>query len=267
MPLSKLADWYVPAELQALYEESRLTYAQIGAKLGVSVRTIGNYMTGETRPKLAMAAKFAEVCGASEKRTDFLVHVISQMDLGKIVSDLDERNIFIIELAEATSGEFWKFDPWYIPGPLQIEQYHMELQPDKTPRLTENWQRKKRRHLRIFGRRPAPAMKYLISTNALRPLVGWEWGAKAWQHLLDLDQRAGCEIRLLEGLHPGVEHAFEIYLPRQLRNAPPPFVYVEAMDQSRHIEEAEKVGLYHGGVKGMWSFGSRIGGRLDDWIH
>ncbi|MEU5157110.1 Scr1 family TA system antitoxin-like transcriptional regulator [Glycomyces sp. NPDC021274] len=267
MPLSHLADWYVPAELQALYSESGLTYGQIGAKLGVSVRTIGNYLTGETRPKLAMAAKFAEVCGATEKRTEFLIHVISQMDHGRIVSDLDERNIFIVERAEATSGEFWKFDPWYIPGPLQLEQYHMELQPDKTPRLAANWQRKKRRHLRIFSRRPAPAMKYLISTNALHPLIGWEWGAKAWNHLLELDQKAGCEIRLLDGLHPGVEHAFEIYLPGGMKDAPPPFVYVEAMDQSRHIEETEKIELYHGGVKGMWSFGSRIGGRLDDWVH
>jgi transcriptional regulator with XRE-family HTH domain len=266
MPLSKLADWYVPAELQALYEESRLTYAQIGAKLGVSVRTIGNYMTGETRPKLAMAAKFAEICGANELRTEFLVHVISQLDLGRIVSDLEERNIFIVERAEATSGEFWKWEPWYIPGPLQIERYHMEILPEQGLSPIQNWQRKQRRFLTIGNRRPAPVMHFLMSTNVLRQLRDWEWAERQFDHLLEIDQWPNCEIRILEGLHHGVEHSFELYLPGNRPKAAPSFVYVETIDQSRHIEEPGTIGLYDGRVKGMWSFGTRIGGRLDDWI-
>jgi transcriptional regulator with XRE-family HTH domain len=266
MPLSHLADWYVPAELQALYLESGLTYAQIGAKLGVSVRTIGNYLTGETRPKLAMAAKFAEVCGATEKRAGFLIHVISQMDHGKLVSDLDERNIFIVERAEATSGEFWKWEPWYIPGPLQIERYHMEKLPEQGRDPIQNWNRKQRRFLGIGNRRPAPVKRFLMSTNALRQLRGWEWAERQFNHLLTIDQWPNTEIRIVDGLHHGVEHAFDIFLPGGHPKAAPQFVYVETIDQSRHIEEPDKISLYDDRYKGLWSIGSRIGGRLDDWI-
>lgn len=128
MPLSRLADWYVLAELNALVREADLTHQQIADEVGVSSRTITNYLIGETRPKAGMAASFAKACGGTEKRANFLSHVIKQLDSGGIVSDLKQRNIFIVERAEATSGEFWKWEPWYIPGPLQIERYHMEIQ-------------------------------------------------------------------------------------------------------------------------------------------
>jgi hypothetical protein len=213
-----------------------------------------------------MAAKFAEVCGANELRTDFLVHVISQLDLGRIVSDLEERNIFIIERAEATSGEFWKWEPWYIPGPLQIERYHMEKLPEQGKSPMQNWQRKLRRFLTIQNRRPAPIMQFMMSANALRQLRDWEWADRQFEHLLKIDQWPNCEIRILDGLHHGVEHSFEIYLPGNHPKAAPPFVYVETIDQSRHIEEPRTIGLYDGRVKGMWSFATRIGGRLNDWI-
>jgi transcriptional regulator with XRE-family HTH domain len=267
MPLSHLADWYVPAELQALYLESGLTYAQIGAKLGVSVRTIGNYLTGETRPKLAMAAKFAEVCGATEKRAGFLIHVISQMDHGMIVSDLDERNIFIIERAEVTYGEFWKWEPWYIPGPLQIELYHMEALAGQDEHPLQQWQRKLRRQIMILRRNPRPVMRFLIGLNALQPLAQWEWGQDQFKKLLEFNQMPNCEIRILEGLHRGVEHSFDIYQPAEMAKAGPAFVYVEALDQSRHIEESIKIDMYHDRVNKMWSFGTRFGGCLNDWVH
>jgi transcriptional regulator with XRE-family HTH domain len=267
MPLSHLADWYVPTELQALYTESGLTYGLIAAKLGVSVRTIGNYLTGETRPKLAMAAKFAEVCGGSEKRTNFLIHVISQMDLGKIVSDLDERNIFIVELAEATYGEMWEWEPWYIPGLLQNEEYHLEVLPEQGRDPMQNWQRKKRRFLRAFQNNPGLAMKFLVSANAMRQTKGWSGADRLIEHLLHLDQHPNCEIRIIDGLHHGVEHSFTIFNPAKGPKSGPRFAYVEAIDQSRHIEEPVKLALYDDRIRGMWPFGERIGRWLDGGVH
>lgn len=266
MPLSRVADWFVLAELNALAAETVLTQQQIADEVGVSSRTITNYLIGETRPKAGMAAYFAKACGASDKRADFLSHVIKQLDIGNIVSDLDRRNIFIVERAEATSGEFWKWEPWYIPGPLQIEQYHLEKLPEQGRSPIQNWQRKHRRFLTIAERRPAPIKRFLMSTNALRQLRDWEWAERQFNHLLAIDQWPNCEIRILDGLHHGVEHSFEIYLPGNSPNAAPPFVYVETIDQSRHIESPVKLGLYDDRVKGMWSFGTRIGGRLDDWL-
>lgn len=267
MPLSHLADWYVPAELQALYSESGHTYGQIAAKLGVSVRTIGNYLTGETRPKLAMAAKFAEVCGGTEKRTGFLIHVISQMDRGRIVSDLDERNIFIVELAEATYGEMWEWEPWYIPGLLQNEEYHLQVLPEQGQDPMQNWQRKKRRFLRAFNGTPGLVMKFLISANALRQIDGWDGADRLLEHLRRLDELPNCEIRIIDGLHHGVEHSFTIFSPAAAPKAGPPFAYVETIDQSRHIEEPIKIALYHDRVRGMWPFAERYGRWLDGRVH
>lgn len=266
MPLSRVADWFVLAELNALAAETVLTQQQIADEVGVSSRTITNYLTGETRPKAGLAAYFAKACGATEKRADFLSHAIKQLDNGGIVSDVGTRNIFIVERAEATSGEIFKWEPWFIHGPCQIEQYHMEKLPETTANLRRNWQRKLRRYLTLANRRPAPVTKLLTSTNALRQLRGWEWGERQFNRLIEIDKWPNCEIRVLDGLHQGIDHSFDIYLPGELPDAPPPFVFVEALDQSRHIEEPEKISLYDGRGKSMWSFGSRIGGRLDDWI-
>jgi transcriptional regulator with XRE-family HTH domain len=266
MPLSRVADWYVLAELNALAAETVLTQQQIANAIGVSSRTITNYLTGETRPKAGMAAYFAKACGATDKRADFLSHVIKQLDNGGIVSDLGTRNIFIVERAEATSGEIFKWEPLLIPGPCQIEQYHMEKVPERGSNPMQNWQRKFRRYLTLANRRPAPLTKILTSTNALRQLRDWKWGERQFDRLLEIDRRPNCEVRVLDGLHQGMDHAFDIYLPGGLPAAPPPFVYVETIDQSRHIEEPEKISLYDDRGKGLWSFGSRIGGRLDDWI-
>jgi transcriptional regulator with XRE-family HTH domain len=267
MPLSRLADWYVLAELNALVQQTGLTQQQVAEAVGVSARTITNYVTGETRPKAGLALSYALACGASEKRAYFLSHIIKQLDSGKIISDLEERNIFIVERAEATYGEFWKWEPWYIPGPLQIERYHMDLLGDQTHRPTYNWQRKLRRQITVEGRRPAPTMRYLIGTSAFQPLAEWDWGSDQFRKLVEFDQMPNCEIRVLEGLHRGAEHAFDIFLPAGHAEAGPRFVYVEAFDQSRHIEDDVKFGLYHDQVKELWSHGNPIGRCLDDWVH
>jgi transcriptional regulator with XRE-family HTH domain len=266
MPLSTVAEWFYRADVEALTKESDLTYAQIAAVLGVSVRTIQNYVSGETRPKAGMVARLAQICGAAEMRIDFLTHVISQLDNGKIVSDLNERNIFIVERAEATAGEFWKWEPWYIPGPLQCRCYHLEMLPEQGVSPMQNWERKHRRFLTISRRRPAPIMRFLMSANVLRQIQSWDGAEEQFNHLLEIDQWPNCEIRVLDGLHYGVEHAFDLFQPGGLIKAPPPFVYVETVDQSRHVEEDTKVDLYYDRVKRMWSAGQRIGGRLDDWI-
>lgn len=264
MPIARIAEWFVPVELNALKQQSKLTQQQIATKLGVSVRTITNYLAGETRPKAGMAASYARVCGATEKRINFLSHVITQLDRGAIVSELSERNIFIVELAEATSGEIWKWEPLYIPGPLQIEQYHSGILPEREPDVHVHYQRKLRRYVTLLGRRPAPKSHFLLSGNALRYIEDWEWADKQIARLIKADEQPGCEVRVLEGLHRGMDHSYEIYLPDGRPGAPPPFVFVETLDQSRHVEEALKVELYHDRIKHMWSSGTRIGRWLDD---
>jgi transcriptional regulator with XRE-family HTH domain len=265
MPLAKVADWFYKADLEALYEGCDLTYAQIAEELGVSSRTVYNWVTGETRPKSGMVKLFAKECGASDKRIEFLVHVVNQLDNGSVVSDLEKRNIFIVERAEATAGEIWKFEPWYIHGPLQLLRYHLDLLPGHEDPM-QNWQRKYQRFLVLSRRRPAPILRFLMTTNALRQIRGWEGAAEQFNHLLEVDSWPNCEIRILDGLHQGVEHAFDIFRPGGFLKAPPSLVYVETLDQSRHIEEVTKTDLYYDQVKGMWSAGQRIGGRLDDWI-
>lgn len=267
MPLSRLADWYVLAELNALAEETDLTQQQIAVEVGVSARTITNYLTGETRPKAGMAASFAKACGAGDKRANFLSHVIKQLDSGRIVSDLDQRNIFIIERAEATYGEMWEWEPWYVPGLLQDPRYHMELLGGQADQPMQNWQRKLRRQVRLSSRKDRPTMRYLVGTNALKPLVDKEWGEAQFQRLVEANQMPNCEVRILDGLHRGVEHAFTTFHPSAREKAGPSFVYVEALDQSRHIEEPVKVGLYDVQIKDLWLRGNGIGGTLDDWVH
>jgi transcriptional regulator with XRE-family HTH domain len=267
MPLSRLADWYVLAELKALAEETALTQQQIAEAIGVSSRTVTNYLIAETRPKAGMAAAFAKACGASENRAEFLSHVIKQLDSGRIVSDLEQRNIFIVERAEATYGEMWEWETTYVPGLLQDPMYHMDLPGHRSDLPVQNWQRKLRRQVTTHGRKRPLTQRYLLSTNVLKPLVGKEWGEIQFQRLVEADQLPNCEIRFLEGLHRGVDHAFTTFHPSGYPLAGPPFVYVETQDQSRHIEEPVKTGLYDELIKDLWFRGDAIGGTLDDWVH
>ncbi|MEU6858875.1 Scr1 family TA system antitoxin-like transcriptional regulator [Glycomyces sp. NPDC046736] len=266
MPLSKVAEWYYRSELVALAEETDLTYAQIASSLGVSVRTVQNYVSGETRPKMGMATRFAQICGAPEARVKFLEHVIQQLYTGGLVSEREKRSLFILERAEARSAKFLQWEPWFIPGPLQIRRYHLELLPEPSTNPELNWQRKHRRLMTIGGRNPMPTTRFLCSSNALQQTSGWDWAKEQFEHLLEINQWPNCEIRILDGLHYGAEHAFEIFLPGNLPEAPPEFVFVESIDETRHIEEAEKVQLYDMLFNSMWSAGRQIEGDLSDWI-
>ncbi|MCD0446624.1 helix-turn-helix transcriptional regulator [Glycomyces sp. A-F 0318] len=266
MPLSRVAEWYVLAELAALITESDLTYAQIAEPLGVSTRTVQNYVSGDTRPKAGMAARLAQICGAAEKRIDFLTHVISQLDSGVIVSDLNKRNIFIVERGEATAGEIWKFEPMYVPGPFQTLRYHLEMLPEQGQNPMQNWQRKLQRYTTLKNRRNAPAIRTIMHANALRVMQGWDGAEEQFEHLLEIGRWPNSEIRIVDGLIYGFEHAHDHYRPAGFLAAPPPFVYVEAIDQSRHIEEPEKIDLYYDRVRSIWQPGRDFGGRFNDWI-
>jgi transcriptional regulator with XRE-family HTH domain len=266
MPLTAVADWYYKAELAALLAETELTQKEVADYLGVTVRTIFNWITGETRPKAGMAMSLAQVCGASEKRSKFLGHVIKQLDAGMIVLDLDTRNIFIVERAEATSGEIWKWEPLYIPGPLQTLQYHLEMLPETSPNPRENWQRKLRRLQALGPRYPAPILRFLVSGTVLWQMRRWSGAEAQFNHLLEISQWPNCEIRILDGLHTGNDHAYDLYLPGGRPEAAPAFVYIESVDQSRHLESKPKIKLYDGLLRAMWESASNVEGRLDDWI-
>ncbi|WP_112135808.1 Scr1 family TA system antitoxin-like transcriptional regulator [Glycomyces dulcitolivorans] len=266
MPLTAVADWYYKAELAALLAETDLTQKEVADHLGVTVRTIFNWITGETRPKAGMAMSLARVCGASEKRSKFLGHVIKQLDVGMIELDLETRNIFIIERAEATSGEVWKWEPLYLPGPLQTWEYHLELLPEPSPHPRKNWERKLRRLQALGPRNPAPALRFLVSAIALWEMRHWSGAEAQFNYLMEINRWPNCEIRILEGLHFGNDHAYELYLPAGMPDAAPPFVFIESIDQSRHLESKAQIELYHGRMVGMWESASMIEGRLDDWI-
>ncbi|WP_100447743.1 Scr1 family TA system antitoxin-like transcriptional regulator [Glycomyces xiaoerkulensis] len=248
MGISSAAEWFLPVELMAIRIESGRSQRWIANAIGKHTNTVGYW---ERRERLPDAANVVAICrklGVDAERTFFLEHVAEQLNTSGIVSDLHQRNIFIVERAEQYYGVLIKVLTRYIPGLLQIEDYHMGLLPDPmgdpTPKIA-HWKRKERR-IAAWEARTNARSTFIIDASAIADLdrLPSRSRDKQIQRLKEIDARPNCEVQVMQG-PPLTPHGFELFLPGGAPNAGPSFVYVESLDQSRHIEDAESLALYH----------------------
>jgi transcriptional regulator with XRE-family HTH domain len=269
---SQLIEWFVTSQMMSLRKARGWERSDLGRAIGKHANTIRSWEIGERLPDKGNISLICRELGADPALGVFMEHVVEQLNEGPgVVSDLDKRNLFIVEAAERIYGEIIKWDPLFLSGLVQTEAYHMKEVEEALEGAAfkiKHWLRKQRRQNDFYGRWDAPLTKFLLPAGEvmnLNLLNGSERRAQL-DRLLEIDALAHCEVYVVERPY-AANHAFEIFRPGGLPGAGPDFVYVETLDQSRHIVEPEKVGLYDRFSSVMLDGASRIGRFLDGRVH
>lgn len=248
---SRLAKWYITAELTALRAILGLSEAGLARALGVSAATIRNWESGKTVPLRSVAKDIGQMAGVEQSRIDFLCFVIDNYKVPGLVANLHTRNVRMVEQAERTYGSIFKFEPEYVPGPLQLPGYQDEVLPSSKD-ATEARKRKLARGKVLKTRAGDPRVELLVGYNALRHLRFMTHWDRQIEALLEASERPNWEIRVIDGLHRGSRGGFERYEPAGCLGAGPDFVYTESLDQSRYLEDEKTLAWYDGLRKDIW---------------
>ncbi len=258
---SRLAKWFIRAELEALRGMAELTPGGLAELLGYTTQSIMNWETGVNVPRRSVVKDICDVAGAEESRKRFLLFVVDNYKKPDLVANLHTRNVRMVEQGERTAGDIFKFEPEFIPGPLQLPSYHNEVLSDEGQHsefISSALKRKLRRGRLLESRRDLPQIQVLIGYNALRHLrfmVQWE---RQIEVLLAASERPNWEIRVIDGLHRASRGNFDLYKPGNSPEAGPAFVYTESLDQSRYLEDAVTVRWYDQLRSEIWDMGEPI---------
>ncbi|MFC3491604.1 Scr1 family TA system antitoxin-like transcriptional regulator [Glycomyces rhizosphaerae] len=270
----KLIKAYLTAEINALMKEKGWIAPHLAKAVGKHVNTIRPWMSGARLPDAGNILLICERLGADPARAAYMQHVREQLTMGpEVVSDLDKRNLFIVEASERNYGKLVKWNPVLFPSFAQTEAFHMELLPDPEDpaRKIEHWKRKERRSDTFFGRigsddspeaelyLPATAFTFLERLASRERHRQVEW-------LLAIDAMPGCEVQVVQSPYL-VPFAFECFKGEGRPGAGPDFVYVETLDQSRHLVDPEKLALYDHRRSLLRADAQRIGRYLDGRVH
>lgn len=271
----KLIKAYLTAEINALMKEKGWIAPHLAKAVGKHVNTIRPWMSGARLPDAGNILLICDRLGADPARTAYMQHVREQLTQGpEVVSDLDKRNLFIVEAAERTYGKVVKWNPVLFPSLTQSEAFHMKLLPgpiEDPARQVKNWKRKERRGTEFFDRfdgsdhpeaelyLPASAFAYL---DRLTP----EEKALQIERLLSIDATPGCEVFVVWSPYLA-PFAFDHFKGEGRPGTGPDFVYVETLDQSRHVVDPEKLDLYDQSRSLLRADAQRIGRFLDGRVH
>jgi transcriptional regulator with XRE-family HTH domain len=264
----KLIEAYLTAEIGALMKAKRWTTARFAAEIGKHPNTIRAWLNGERLPDTGNILRICDKTEADPVRRAFMEHVSEQLNQGPdLISDLDKRGLYIVESAERRYGKILKWDPLFLSGLVQTEAYHMErlAEPMEGAALkVKHWLRKERRQVDFYGRTDAPETAFLLPATAVRDLehLGEQDRQQQIDRVLEIDAMPNCEVHVVEPPFEAI-HAFDIFRSGGRPGAGPDFVYIETLDQSRHIVEAEKIALYDRFSSVMLDDAIRIGRFLD----
>lgn len=261
---SDLIEAFATAELISIREERGWSRTRLGGAIGKHANTIRGWEIGDRLPDKANVALICRTLQVQGSRAAFLEHVTEQLNRGpELISDLEKRGLYIVEFAERRYGQILKWDPLYLSGLLQEEAYHMKrlAEPMEGAALkVKHWLRKERRQADFFGRKDEPDTKFLLPASAVRDIDHLDERERRAQidRLLAVDALPNCEVHVVEGPFEAI-HAFDIFHAGGRSGVGPDFVYVETLDQSCHIIEAEKVALYDRSASVMLDDAIRIG--------
>ncbi|PRY55004.1 Scr1 family TA system antitoxin-like transcriptional regulator [Glycomyces artemisiae] len=271
----RLARSYLFAEVNTIAEAAGWTPNQFAKVMGKSGNTIRAWLDRTRLPDLGNLSLICDRGGVDDDRKQFILHVGQQLLSGsELISNLDQRNIFLVESAERTYGTIAKWNPVLLPGLAQTETVHMKLMlgPMEAPaEKIVTWKRKERRAAAFFARMTQPdppTAELFVPASALRDLDLLTSTEKAEQveRLLWIDSLPTCEVLVVSPPHLAA-YSFEMFIGRGLPSAGPNFVHVETLDQSRHVVDPEILALYDQTRSLLRADAQGIGRFLDGGVH
>ncbi|MBO3735016.1 Scr1 family TA system antitoxin-like transcriptional regulator [Glycomyces niveus] len=271
----KFARAYLTAEVNTISQDAGWTPNKFARVMSKSSTTVRAWLDGSRIPDKGNLSLLCDLAEVEPDRKRFILHVSEQLlTNSELISDLDERNLYIVESGERTYPVHVKWDPLLLSALLQIEPYHMKVLagPMEDPaNQVRNWRRKERRSKRFFARfkdQSHPRAEFYVPGSAFADLALLTPKEKTAQieRLRWVDSLPGCEVRVVEPPHFAT-YAFDTFESDEQTPAGPAFVYVEQLDQSRHVVDEEKIGLYDQARRFLRSNSQGIGRFLDGGVH
>jgi hypothetical protein len=262
------------AEVNTISQDAGWTPNKFARVMSKSSTTVRAWLDGSRIPDKGNLSLLCDLAEVEPDRKRFILHVSEQLlTNSELISDLDERNLYIVESGERTYPVHVKWDPLLLSALLQIEPYHMKVLagPMEDPaNQVRNWRRKERRSKRFFARfkgQSHPQAEFYVPGSAFADLALLTPKEKTAQieRLRWVDSLPGCEVRVVEPPHFAT-YAFDTFESDEQTPAGPAFVYVEQLDQSRHVVDEEKIGLYDQARRFLRSNSQGIGRFLDGGV-
>ncbi|GAA2161291.1 MULTISPECIES: Scr1 family TA system antitoxin-like transcriptional regulator [Glycomyces] len=271
----KFARAYLTAEVNTISQDAGWTPNKFARVMSKSSTTIRAWLDGSRIPDKGNLSLLCDQAEVEPDRKRFILHVSDQLlKNSELISDLDERNLYIVESGERTYPVHVKWNPLLISALLQVEPYHMKLLAgplDAPADKVKWWKVKERRARRFFARfsgKNPPRAEFYIPSGAIADLDMLTDEEKSAQlaRLKWVDSLPGCEVRVVRPPH-FANYAFEAFESDQDSFAGPSFVYVDNLDQSRHVVDENKLALYDQARRFLRSNSQGIGRFLDGGVH
>lgn len=275
VPYRKFSESYLTAEVNTISQDAGWNRSQFATVTGKSGNTIKAWLEGNRIPDKANLAFICDRAGVEEVRRDFILHVRDNLhSSSELVSDLNRRNLYIVESGERTYPVIIKWEPLLLTGLLQTEAYHMRLLAGPLGNPAEKirtWKRKERRGRAFFKRfkdETRPEAELYVSARAIGDLDLLTTAERDQQieRLLWADSLPGCKVCVPQPPHLG-NFAFDAFKSDGRPGVGPNFVYVEQLDQTRHVVDEDKLALYDQAHALLRSNALEIGRFLDGGLH
>ncbi|MFC4337147.1 Scr1 family TA system antitoxin-like transcriptional regulator [Salininema proteolyticum] len=247
MGQSKLLAWALATELRALRDETGLSLARAGALLERSSESVRKWETGENAPDSLSIDGIARRYKQSDDYRRYLLALRRERDSLNFFS----RHVFeprILFLAEQRYPLMRKFEPMYIPGVLQIKEYHYSdiTRDDRVARdrVATVWSLIEDRQKVLFNRSDL-RVEIVIGQAALQFMEGHACRDDQIERLREAVDR-GWSIQVMPTPNGLMKSGFDLYLSEREQRGPyaPSFAYYEAPDTSEYVEEPSRVENY-----------------------
>jgi hypothetical protein len=271
----KFARAYLTAEVNTISQDAGWAPNKFARVMSKSSTTIRAWLDGSRIPDKGNLSLLCDQAEVEADRKRFILHVSEQLlTNSELISDPDERSLFIVESGERTYPAHVKWNPLLISALLQVEPYHMKLLAgplDNPADKVKWWKRKERRARRFFARFNGdnpPRAEFYIPSGAIADLdmLDAEERSEQIERLKWVDSLPGCEVGVVRPPHFAT-YAFEAFESDERSFTGPRFVYVDNLDQSRHVVDEKKLALYDQARRFLRSNSQGIGRFLDGGVH
>ncbi|MFG3340515.1 helix-turn-helix domain-containing protein [Glycomyces sp. NPDC048151] len=236
-------------------ESHNLSRAQAGRAIGYSGQTIQRIEEGTQATRTIVVEKLCARYGISPGEMSHLTTLASRskergwwepyFDIGAEETSRPKIPLFLE--TEQSALRISVLETEVIPGLLQTPEYLRVLQAAQLPmsdEVAENWRglRTKRQEL-LYGRDPFPVLEFVIGRAAIDYLDAMPAAVRDGQiaRLLEVAAIPNVQIRVLTQLHAASAGSFNIPYPG---DATDPFVFMDAQDGCRYIEERRIVSMF-----------------------
>lgn len=235
--------------LRSAMENANLSGKHAAHVLGWSESKVSRMLTGRqpvTETDVASLLALCMIKGEERERLLALAREHDQPGWVQTYRLTDKLRTLINHEVRAT--DIMEFEPCFIPGLLQTEDYArtlLERSATLSPDLIESRVTTRLSRQTLFSRLDPPTCTFLLHEQAMRlPVGGPVVMSNQLHHLLRLSVRSCITIRLIPvaiGAHAGVAGAFRLMESVEYQ----PVVYIEEENGVHYLEEPAEIAAYN----------------------